>query len=43
MNVDKSRVYTNLNSFIEKEKDRLDAVVVLSPTPNHFFSLKEIN
>jgi|TARA_B100001964_G_scaffold122686_1_gene136034 predicted dehydrogenase len=42
MNVDKSRVYTNLNSFIEKEKDRLDAVVVLSPTPNHFLVLKKL-
>ena len=42
MNVDKSRVYTNLNSFIKKEKDCLDAVVVLAPTPNHFLVLKKL-
>ena len=41
-NVDKSRVYTDLNTFIKKEKKRLDAVVVLAPSPNHFEVLKKL-
>lgn len=41
-NIDKGRVYNNLNSFIKNEKKLLDAVVVLVPTPKHFNILRRL-
>ena len=41
-NIDKSRVYQNLNDFIKSEKTYLDVGVVLTPTPNHFEILKKL-
>jgi len=40
--VQENRVYNNLNSLLEKEKSRLDAIIVLSPTDMHFQHVKEI-
>ena len=41
-NIDKKRVYNNLNSFISNEKKSLDAVGILAPTPKHFGILKRL-
>lgn len=35
-NIDKNRVYSNFNQFIKVEKNLIDAVVVLTPTPDHY-------
>ena len=37
--VQKKRVYTTLEDLIENEKHRLDAICILTPTPNH---MKEV-
>lgn len=33
--VNKSRVYNNLDELIENEKEKIDAICILTPTPNH--------
>ena len=35
-NINRSRVYDSLKSFIKNEKKKLDAVVLLTPTPTHY-------
>ncbi|MDA7818352.1 Gfo/Idh/MocA family oxidoreductase [Sulfurimonas sp.] len=34
-NVSLQRVYNNLDGLIENEKDNIDAIIILTPTPNH--------
>jgi len=34
--IDFNNLYSNWIDFLEKEKDNLDAVVILTPTPNHY-------
>lgn len=34
-NIDKSRVYETTNDLVVNERDKLDAVAILTPTPNH--------
>jgi len=41
-NISKSRIYSNLETFIKSEKSKLDAVLVLAPTPVHFKILKRL-
>ena len=41
-NVNKSRVYNSLESFIKYEKKKLDAIVLLTPTPTHSKILKDL-
>ncbi len=33
--VDESRIYKNLSELIKKEKNNIDAICILTPTPNH--------
>jgi len=33
--VSTKRVYDNLNELIEQEKNKIDAIIILTPTPNH--------
>jgi predicted dehydrogenase len=33
--VDNSRVYSDLDTLIKNEKDNIDAICILTPTPNH--------
>ena len=40
--VDEKRVYQYLDDFLDHEADRLDAVVLLTPTPDHFPVLEEL-
>ena len=41
-NVEKKRIYSDLSSFIKYEKGNIDAVVVLTPTPNHSNIVKKL-
>ena len=41
-NINRSRVYDSLKSFIKNEKKKLDAVVLLTPTPTHYKILKDL-
>ena len=41
-NVNRSRVYHSLQSFINFEKKNLDAVVLLTSTPTHYKILKQL-
>jgi len=36
------RKYDSIDSFIKNEKDKLDAIAVLLPTPNHFKTVKKL-
>tara|TARA_B110001452_G_scaffold249271_1_gene236698 strand:+ start:113 stop:1246 length:1134 start_codon:yes stop_codon:yes gene_type:complete len=38
-NIDKKRIYNSLDKFIKYEKDKIDAILILSPTNNHFKDL----
>lgn len=38
--VSEDRIYSNWQNMIAKEKDKLDAIVVLTPTPAHFDVVK---
>lgn len=40
--IKKDRTYNTLESFIKNEKDKLDAVAIITPTPNHFKILKKL-
>ena len=45
-NIDKSRVYSSLENFIKHEGKKLNAIVLLTPTPTHskvLQKLKKIN
>lgn len=39
--IDPSRAYDSVESLLESETGRLDCVVVLSPTPNHFEHVRQ--
>jgi predicted dehydrogenase len=41
-NVSLNRTYESLNKFISKETYKLDAVVVLTPTPNHYETILKL-
>jgi|TARA_Y100000294_G_C8558997_1_gene338322 predicted dehydrogenase len=41
-NVDKKRLYNDLNSLLNKEINKVDFFVVLTPTPNHYNVLREL-
>ena len=41
-NVASNRIYNSLSEFISKEAKKLDAVVVLTPTPNHHKTLIDL-
>ena len=41
-NIDKKRVYSSIEKFIKYESNILDAIVVLTPTPNHYEILKKL-
>lgn len=34
--VEQNRVYSSIDELLTEEKDQLDAVVILTPTPNHY-------
>lgn len=38
--VSKDRVYSHWNEMLEKEKTKLDAIVILTPTPSHYEIVK---
>ena len=38
-NIDKKRIYNSLDQFIKYEKNKIDAILILSPTNNHFRDL----
>lgn len=39
---DVHRIYSDLVNFIETERDNLDAVLVLTPTPNHYETIERL-
>ena len=41
-NIDKSRIYDDLDTFIENEQNRIDVVALLSPTTDHYSVLKKL-
>jgi len=40
--IDKNRIYKNISIFLEKEKSKIDAILVLTDTPSHVEILKKI-
>lgn len=40
--VDSERIYENIPSLLDSERDKLDAVILLSPTPLHFEHINQI-
>ena len=40
-NIDKKRLYFNWKELLEHEKDKIDAIVILTPTPSHYEILEE--
>ena len=41
-NIEKKRIYSDLQSLIKEEKNKIDAVVVLTSTPSHFKIIKTL-
>lgn len=41
-NIDVKRTYSSVEKFIQNESKKLDAVAVLTPTPNHFQILRKL-
>ena len=41
-NINKNRIYNSIENLIKHEKDKIDAFVILLPTPNHFDVLKKL-
>ena len=41
-NIDKNRVYRSIDELVEKESRALDAVIILTPTPNHLHDFSKV-
>ena len=41
-NINSSKTFSSLGSFLSKEKNNLDAAVVLTPTPNHYETILKL-
>lgn len=39
--IDKKRIYKHWEELLEQEKDKLDAVVILTPTPDHVYMIQK--
>src|SRR5210317_376808 len=40
--IKKERTHDSIENFIKNEKDKLDAVAIITPTPDHFRILKKL-
>lgn len=40
-NIDNKRIYDHWEKLLESEKDRLDAIVILTPTPDHSYMIEK--
>ena len=41
-NISPDRIYESLDKFLSKESNKLDAIAVLTPTPNHYETILKI-
>ena len=41
-NINKSRIYNSLDKFVQYESNQLDAIALLTPTPDHSKILKKL-